>query len=161
MAFVRLLYHQKNIQWEEKKAVEAGTPLRHSAAMVFASISLEEAIFYLEYVDLQFPKSEGCPSFNSQCCSSLKLRVKCKIAEHRHRVPKIQAFNHLLRCHIHFRKTSTCLASVLMGRKSQVLQMCKAQTTVKQVTAQINSEGMFLVKDGTNFVSSQGIKTGR
>lgn len=37
--------------------------------------------------------------------------------------------------------------------------MCKAQTTIKQVNDQIKTQGEYTVKEGMNFVSSQGNKT--
>lgn len=45
-------------------------------------------------------------------------------------------------------------------RKSWVPQMCRAQTTIKQVTDQRNSPGIFTVKDSTN-IPCQGNQTDR
>lgn len=46
-------------------------------------------------------------------------------------------------------------------RKSWVSQMCRAQTTIKQVTDHRNSAGIFTVKDSTNVVPSGGNQTDR
>lgn len=132
----------------EKKDVEAGITLSSST-----SVSLEVAVSHTKCVGRlsTIPIAACC---SSMCCEIQTVTTAQMDTEHQRLCDSVSAHNHLHRCHVHFTKTSTCSASVLMGReKSRVSQTCRAQT-IKQVTHQRNSPGAFTVKDGTNVVPS-------
>lgn len=122
---------------------------------LFITVSLQVAVSHTKRVGQSPQRSEGCPTTipiaaccSSMCCDIQTVTTAKMDTKHWRLCDSVSALNHLHRCHIHFITTSSCSASVLRGReKSWVLQMCRAETTIKQVTDQRNSPGVFTVED--------------
>lgn len=140
----------------KKKDIEAGVTLSSSI-----SVSLEVVVSHTKCVGWAPQRSEGCPRYHSHSCLLLThvlWNTDCDDSKDGHRALWFSLSSQPPTQISHpFHKASACSASVLMGeKKSWVLQMCRAQTTTKQVTDERNSPAVFTVKDGTNVVPSWG-----